>query len=178
MVSWLPIPSIALIEFPPSHHLDCLPDSEAEAELRLLAQDTVQLLRSDTGASQSPIPNPEEVVRRQMRRFRFERLSPLLYQCLEFRRLARIQDAARQKFRQLLWHRARRPDADGSLGQMEARLEDRIGWFDERERLLTIRQSIGKDDFRMDDFRMDEFLREITDADIDRFVELVDPAIR
>lgn len=116
-------------------------------------------------ASQTEI---QSIVESQMRWMRIRVFDPLQYECLEVKRLARIQESLRNQFRELLCHRAGRPDTDGRIGRLEAKIERQIGWFDERERLFQIRTEVADDGFRMDDL-----LAEISDDDIDRFEQLL-----
>lgn len=104
---------------------------------------------------------------------RFRIFDPLQYECLEVKRLARIQESLRSQFRELLWHRAGRPDTDGRIGQLEAKIERQIGWFDERERLFQIRTEVAGEDFRMDDL-----LTAIDEQEIDRFEVLLYGSVR
>ncbi len=104
---------------------------------------------------------------------RFRIFDPLQYECLEVKRLARIQESLRSQFRELLWHRAGRPDTDGRIGQLEAKIDRQIGWFDERERLFQIRTEVAGGDFRMDDL-----LTAIGEQEIDRFEVLLYGSVR
>ncbi len=104
---------------------------------------------------------------------RFRLFDPLQYECLEVKRLARVQETLRKEFRDLLWLRSGRPDTDGRIGQLEAKIERQIGWFDERQRLFQIRTEVAGNGFRMD-----ELLAEIGCDEIDRFEQLIYGEVR